>query len=77
MKDHSARFTRAVGLVAAAAAISTALSAKAKDVSDGFYADASAIQTAAMNARKGLVKAPDASSVQDILDQLKQAIAKH
>ncbi|MBN9662247.1 MAG: hypothetical protein J0H49_28880 [Acidobacteria bacterium] len=77
VKDQSARFTRTVGLVAAAAAICTALSAKAKDVSDGFYNDASAIQAAAMNARRDLVKASDASSAQDILDQLKQNLAKH
>jgi hypothetical protein len=77
VKDQSARFTRTVGLVAAGAAILTGLSAKAKDVSDGFYNDAIALQTAAMNARKDLVKAPDASSAQDILDQLRLTIAKH
>lgn len=77
VKDQSARFTRTVGLIAAGAAICTGLSAKAKSVSDGFFDDAAAIQTAAMNARKDLVKAPDASSAQDILDQLQQTIAKH
>jgi hypothetical protein len=77
VKDQSVRFTRTVGLIAAGAAICTGLSANAKDISDGFYNDAVALQTAAMNARKDLVKAPDASSAQDILDQLRQAIAKH
>jgi hypothetical protein len=77
VKDQSVRFTRTVGLVAAAAAICTALSAKAKDVSDGFYNDASAIQAAAMTARKDLIKGSDASAAQDILDQLGQTIAKH
>jgi hypothetical protein len=77
VKGESARFTRTVGLVAASAAICTALSAKAKDVSEGFYNDAVAIQTAAMTARKDLVQAPDASAAQDILDQLKQTVAKH
>jgi len=60
-----------------ALALKHALSAKAKDVSDGFYNDAVALQTAAMSARKDLLKAPDASSAQDILDQLRQAVAKH
>jgi hypothetical protein len=77
VKDQSARFTRTVGLVAAGAAICTGLSAKAKDISDGFYSDAVALQTAAMNARKDLAKASDASAAQDILDQLRQTIAKH
>ncbi len=77
VKGESARFTRTVGLLAAGAAICTGLSAKAKDISDGFFNDAVALQTAAMNARKDLVKAPDASSAQDILDQLRQTIAKH
>src|SRR5580692_11106969 len=70
VKGESVRFTRTVGLVAAGAAICTGLSAKAKDVSDGFYNDAVALQTAAMNARRDLAKAPDASAAQDILDQL-------
>ncbi len=77
VKNQSTRFTRTVGLVAAGAAICTGLAAKAKDVSDGFYNDAVALQTGAMNARKDLVKAPDASAAQDILDQLRQVIAKH
>ena len=64
-------------LVAAGAAICTGLSAKAKDISDGLYNDAVALQTAAMNARKELVKASDASAAQDMLDQLRQTIAKH
>jgi hypothetical protein len=77
VKGRSERFTRTVGLIAAAAAICTALSAKAKDASDVNYKDAVAIQTAAMNARKALITAPDASSAQDILDQLHQAVEKH
>jgi hypothetical protein len=77
VKGQSARFTRSVGLIAAAAAICTGLSAKAKDVSDGFFNDAVALQTAAMTARKDLIKAPDASAAQDVLDQLRQTVAKH
>jgi hypothetical protein len=77
VKGESARFTRTVGLLAAGAAICTGLSAKARDISDGFYNDAVALQTAATSARKDLLKAPDASSAQDILDQLRQAVAKH
>jgi len=77
LRSAGRHFSRTVGLIAAGAAICTAASAKAKDLGDNLYNDAVAIQAAAMSARKDIARAPDATSAQDALDQLKQAVSKY
>jgi hypothetical protein len=76
VKARSVRFTRIVGAIAAAAAVSTALTGRATVAADGYYKSADDLQRKLTSARKDILEAKTAADARDIIDRVKADLAR-
>jgi hypothetical protein len=76
LKNRSAKFARRVGLLAAGAAVCTALNGRAAADAERSYKAADDLQRRVTQARKSILDAPTADEAQAVLDQLRQETAR-
>jgi hypothetical protein len=76
MKGRSVRFARSVGLLAAGAAVCTALGGRAAGDAERYYKQADDLQRRVTVGRKSIIDAKTAEEAHAALDQLRSEIAR-
>jgi hypothetical protein len=76
LKKRSANLAKTVGLLAATAAVCTALGGRASSDAERYYKQADEFQLKATQGRKEILDAPTANDALDVLDRLRKDFAR-